>query len=142
VLDALLAAEGDIVTVVDARTRGGSPRSPDRSIDWARCSRRFTGSYLDDDEPVTLSAIWSEAGDASDADGEFIGLIKLSADGAAAVRAELEQMAADGSLDGGDLPEVLSRLIANGRTIDVVYITGHWLDVDDAFDLANLRNMI
>ena len=49
VLDGLLAADGDIVTVVDARRRTDSARSPDRSVDWVRCSRPFTGSYLDDD---------------------------------------------------------------------------------------------
>ena len=41
VLDGLLAADGDIVTVVDARRRTDSARSPDRSVDWARCSRPF-----------------------------------------------------------------------------------------------------
>ncbi len=141
VLDGLLAADGDIVTVVDARVRAGNSRAPDRPIDWVRCSRPFTGSYLDD-ERVTLEAIWTEAADAPAADGEFIGLTKLGAEGAALIRAELEAMAGEGALDDADLPDVFARLIARGTVIDVLYITGHWLDVDDAFDLANLRNLV
>ena len=42
VLDGLLAAEGDIVTVVDARRRAAAAaddasRAPDRPVDWVRC---------------------------------------------------------------------------------------------------------
>ena len=153
VLDNLLAADGDIVTVVDARRRAdgdsrapgrtpGTPgRDPDRSVDRVRCSRPFTGGYLDD-ERVTLEAIWSDAAGTDSAHGEFIGLTRLSADGAAQLRGVLDAMSEDGTLDEADLPQVFARLIAEGAVIDVLYITGHWLDVDDAFDLASLRNLV
>ena len=141
VLDGLLAADGDIVTVVDARRRVDASRAPDRAVDWVRCSRPFTGSYLDD-ERVTVEAIWSDAAGAETAHGEFIGLTRLSEDGAALVRGALDAMSEDGTLDGADLPDVLARLVAEGAAIDVLYITGHWLDVDDAFDLASLRNLV
>ncbi len=140
-LDGLLAADGDIVTVVDARRRTDSSRAPDRAVDWVRCSRPFTGSYLDD-ERVTLEAIWSDSAGADDAHGEFIGLTRLSAEGAAEVRAELDAMVKDGTLDKADLPELFARLIGRGVAVDVLYVTGHWLDVDDAFDLASLRNLV
>ena len=141
VLDGLLAADGDIITVVDARRRVDASRAPDRAVDWVRCSRPFTGGYLDD-ERVTLEAVWNGTDGAETAHGEFIGLTRLSADGAALVRGVLDAMREDGSLDGADLPDVLARLIAQGAAIDVLYITGHWLDVDDAFDLASLRNLV
>ena len=141
VLDGLLAAAGDIVTVVDARRRADSSRAPDRAVDWVRCSRPFTGSYLDDDR-VILEAIRSDAAGAGDAHGEFIGLTKLSEDGAALVRSALDAMSEDGTLDSADLPALFARLIAQGAVIDTLYITGHWLDVDDAFDLASLRNLV
>ena len=141
VLDGLLDAEGDIVTVVDARRRTDATRAPDRAVDWVRCSRPFTGSYLDD-ERVTLEAIWSDTAGADVAHGEFIGLTRLSADGAALVRSTLDAMSKDGTLDKADLPDVFARLIAEGAAIDVLYVTGHWLDVDDAFDLASMRNLV
>ena len=141
VLDGLLAADGDIVTVVDARRRVDASRAPDRAVDWVRCSRPFTGGYLDD-ERVTLEAIWNGTDGAETAHGEFIGLTRLSEAGAALVRGVLDAMAEDGALDGADLPDVLARLVAQGAAIEVLYITGHWLDVDDAFDLASLRNLV
>ena len=141
VLDGLLDAEGDIVTVVDARRRTDATRAPDRAVDWVRCSQPFTGGYLDD-ERVTLEAIWSDTAGADVAHGEFIGLTRLSADGAALVRGTLDAMNKDGTLDAADLPDVFARLVAEGAAIDVLYVTGHWLDVDDAFDLASLRNLV
>ena len=141
VLDGLLAAEGDIVTVVDARRRVDASRAPDRAVDWVRCSRPFTGGYLDD-ERVTLEAIWNGTDGAETAHGEFIGLTRLSEAGAALVRGVLDAMSEEGTLDSADLPDVFARLIAQGVAIDVLYITGHWLDVDDAFDLASLRNLV
>ena len=141
VLDGLLAAEGDIVAVVDARRRTDSSRAPGRAVDWARCSRPFTGGYLDD-ERVTLEAMWSDSAGAEDAHGEFIGLARLSAEGAVLVRGALDAMGKEGSLEGADLPELFARLIDRGATVDVHYVTGHWLDLDDAFDLASLRNLV
>ena len=141
VLDGLLAAEGDIVTVVDARRRSDGARGPNRTADWVRCSRPFTGSYLDD-ERVTLEAIRSDADGPDDAHGEFIGLTRLSEEGAALVRSMLDAMGKEGTLDKADLPDLFARLVAEGATIDVHYVTGHWLDVDDAFDLASLRNLV
>ena len=135
VLEGLLAADGDIVTVVDARRLPDSSRAPDRAVDWVRCSRPFTGGYLDDDR-VTLEAIGSDAAGADGAHGEFIGLVKLSEDGAALVRGALDALTKDGILDRADLPDVLAHIVRQGVAIDVHYVTGHWLDVDDAFDLA------
>jgi len=74
--------------------------------------------------------------------GEFIGLIKLSERGSSEVAAEIARMHADGSRETADLPELLTRLMARGVAVSVLYITGHWLDVDDAFDLAKARNLI
>src|SRR5262245_31770846 len=138
-LDALLAAEGDVVIAVDVLQRGKADLDPERVTDLVGCSRRHTGDYLDDEAPVWLRRIGNDLAPA-EADGEWIGLAKLSARGAALVAAELEAMRADGSLTRASLLEMLSRLIAAGHPIGVVYVLGGWLDVDDAFDLARARN--
>jgi len=48
----------------------------------------------------------------------------------------------DGSLADADLPTLLRRLIDDNAPVAVHYIAGHWLDVDDAFDLASARNLV
>jgi phosphoenolpyruvate phosphomutase len=138
-LDALLAAEGDVVVAVDALPRNRADVDAERVSDLVGCSRRYTGDYLEEEQPVWLRRIGNDLPPAQ-ADGEWIGLAKLSARGAALVRTELEAMRADGSLARASLLEMLSRLIAAGHPIGVVYVLGGWLDVDDAFDLARARN--
>jgi phosphoenolpyruvate phosphomutase len=144
ILENLLASSSNITAVIDARWRGTGHRATKRAVDLAICSRPFTGDYLDE-EPVWLNAVNStdengvEIGDPS---GEFIGLIKLSTAGAQTVRQELATMKREGVIDDVDLPALLNRLIARGEQIETLYVTGHWLDVDDAFDLAKARNFV
>jgi len=140
ILDALLASDGDIVLAADALARGRDWQAADRAVDLVACSRPFTGAYLDD-EPVLATRIGNEL-PPKEVDAEWVGLAKLSAAGAELVRAELATMQEDGSLSKASLPELFTRLIAAGHEIRVVYITGHWFDVDDAFDLAKARNLI
>ena len=74
--------------------------------------------------------------------GEWIGLAKLTARGAKRVRAELDAMAADGSIAAAGLPELFTRLARGDDAPRVVYVTGHWMDVDDAFDLARAGDFL
>ncbi|MHA1599086.1 MAG: phosphoenolpyruvate mutase, partial [Alphaproteobacteria bacterium] len=71
-----------------------------------------------------------------------IGLVKLTAEGSRLVRAEIEAMGKDGSLDAANMPDLFNRLITGGATVNVAYFSGHWLDVNDAFDLADARNFL
>ncbi len=141
ILDMLLGAEGDIVVAVDALGRSRPDADPDRVSDLVGCSRPFTGNYLEDEGPVALRRIGNDLRP-EEAHGEWVGLAKLSARGAALLRAELEATRADGSLAHASLLDVFSRLLLAGHEIGVVYIVGNWLDIDDAFDLARARNFM
>ncbi len=140
ILDALLDADGDIVIAADALSSGRDWRQADRAIDLVGCDRRFTGDFLDDD-PVILKRIGNEL-PPDEVDAEWVGLAKLSPKGADSVRAELAAMEADGSRKTASLLDLLSRLVDRGQEVRVVYVTGHWFDIDDAFDLAQARNLL
>jgi phosphoenolpyruvate phosphomutase len=139
-LDAILDAEGDIVLAADALARGRDWRTAGRLVDLVAGSRRFTGDFFDD-APVLMEAIGNQL-EPEQVDAEWVGLAKLSTRGADIVRQEIVAMAADGTLDGASLLDLFSRLGAAGHEIRIVYVTGHWLDVDDAFDLAKARNLM
>ena len=139
-LDAILDAKGDIVLAADALARGRDWRTAGRLVDLVAGSRRFTGDFFDDD-PVYLEAIGNQL-EPERVDAEWVGLAKLSARGTDIVRQEIVAMAADGTLDSASLLDLFSRLGAAGHEIRIVYGTGHWLDVDDAFDLAKARNLM
>lgn len=133
VLDRLIAAEGDIVVVVDAEVKPGSHPSDlirashDRAEDWFAES----GARLIDIGP-----------DPSEVHGQWIGLAKVSRAGADAVSAEIERLRAEGLLDRADLALLLRRLIAHGETIRIVYVAGDWFNINTAFDLASARNRV
>ncbi len=132
VLDRLMEATGDIVLVADAtRPRGVEPdllrASHDGGDDWFR------------DGAAHLLAIGTAL---PDAQGRWIGLAKTSDAGSAAIAAEIDRLEAEGRLADADLAMLFARLVARGETIEVVWVTGDWFDINTAFDLASARNRV
>jgi len=138
VLNQLLDCEADIAVVIDANWQQERAESTKRTMDLVACSRAYSGDYFDD-EVAELTRLDTEL-DAESAHGEWIGLAKFSEKGSALLQAELERMEADGSIGSASMIDLINRLIDNGAKPQVVYITGGWLDVNDAFDLARARN--
>lgn len=138
VLNQLLDCEADIAVVVDANWEEERAETTKHTMDLAVCSHPYTGDYFDD-EVSELTRLGTDIA-AGDANGEWIGLVKFSAVGSQLVRTELQRMKDDGSLQTAGMIDLLNRLVAGGAKPQVVYITGNWLDVNDAFDLARARN--
>lgn len=135
ILRQLLDTAGDVVVVVDGTWSADRAR-PAR--DMVHCSQRYTGRYLDDG-PVELGAIGgSEVLAGRECHGRWIGLMKLNARGCTAIR----QAIGDGPAAGGEVADLLRRLIDRGQPPRVLYISGHWIDVNDPVDLAEARNFV
>ena len=128
ILDGMMAVPGDIVLAVDAGASrpGADPR------DRIQAERPYSPADLDDHPPALL-------GIGHGAHGEWIGLLRATPRGSALIRAELDAMDADGTLDGADMPALIDRIAAR-HPVSVHYVTGQWLDVDSLLDLADARN--
>ena len=140
ILDQLLRADGDVVLAVDALWRERDPDPTSRVRDLVTCDRPFQTGYLAE-ATVSLNAIGHDVAD-SNIHGEWIGLARVSGRGSQVIGAELDAMESDGTLDQSSLIELFSRLLARGEEIKVVYVTGHWLDVDNAQDLAEAQRFL
>ena len=140
VLDQLMATDGDIVLVADGLWRERDPDPQSRLRDLVSCSGPFKTGYLDENA-VALTRIAPDLAE-SDIDGEWIGLAKLSETGSELVRSELAEMKMDGSLESASMVELFTRLLDKGSKIKVIYITGHWLDIANAADLADAQNFL
>lgn len=138
VLNQLLDCEADIAVVIDANWQQERAESTKRTVDLAACSRAYTGGYFDD-EIAELTRLDTEF-DIESANGEWIGLAKFSEKGSSLLQAELARMESDRSIGSASMIDLMNRLIDAGAKPQVVYITGGWLDVNDAFDLARARN--
>ena len=134
ILDNLLAANGDIVIAVDAaweRRHDGAGY-----VDYVTTTRPYSLRY-DEDETFLV-----ESGPHLPRErihGEWIGLIKTTAAGSTAIRRALARLAERPDFRTRRFDDLLNELVATGARVQVLYITGHWLDVDDLEDLARAQ---
>jgi len=132
-LDQLFDMDADITIAVDALWRQRTSGADDWVRDFVSASKGSSGEYLDD-EPVIMTAMGPDLKE-GDIDGEWIGLVSLSARGSDIVLAEIDALSGEGKLQSASMTDLLHRLANNGHDIRIHYVPGQWLDVDDATDL-------
>lgn len=131
ILRDLLEAEGELVTVVDSAD-AGQPASG--SPDYAWCSTPDDRGVLGRD--VRLLRVGKEAGEgAGRCSGRWLGMLRVTGQGREWVSDALDALQARPEYAALGLPELLNHLIACGRPVRVLYIAGHWLDVNALEDL-------
>jgi phosphoenolpyruvate phosphomutase len=130
ILQNLLAHPGEIVLAVDAAWRDRARE--DQYRDYISASHPYSTQYSED-EPV-LRDIGPRL---SKIDGEWIGLLKATSTGSEKIRAALDRLKSRADFKSLRCDALLRELIATGETIHILYITGHWLDVDNLEDLSS-----
>jgi phosphoenolpyruvate phosphomutase len=129
IVQALLEeADEGITLAVDSALAGHSV------ADRVRGSRRDAGRFSF--EPVRLAAV-GDAVAAEGSHGAWIGLLHAGAEGAGWLREALAEARADGTLAHARLADVLTRVLARGRTVTVVYTRGGWVNVNNLADLID-----
>ena len=98
------------------------------------CSRPDTKEY--DESPVFLRSIeFKELSPNEKYDGEWIGVLKATDKGSKSIAASLTELSAKPDFNKMKMTDLLSDLIVKGIKIKVIYINGHWLDIDNLKDL-------
>ena len=133
ILDELIGHAGDIVVVVDSHI--GERRS-EYVGDFVRCSEKNRKSS--DQGCVHLRTIeLAEKGSLDEPlDGEWIGLLKTTEAGSRVLLEAMEELVEQPGFEQMKLAELLDQVLAGGGVVDVVYIDGHWMDVDNYEDFA------
>jgi len=133
VLDELLDAEGDFVIAVDSLPAQEQPKdAKPRRADWAICSEAHSRKTLLGN--VALKDM-ATAPDTPGITGEWTGILKTSAAGGKVIADLLEKLPA-GDLAKLSMPDLLRRLVKDGKTVRVVYSRGGWLDVNTLGDVV------
>jgi phosphoenolpyruvate phosphomutase len=131
----LFESASDFCIAVDPSWKGGP--NEDRYRDLVACDRPFHWSEFD--QRSRLVRMSTEL-PAYEVHGEWIGLLKMTAAGARQLR-ELGAGITDGArLRSMRMADVFDLIISSGRQVEVVYIRGHWLDVDDMHDVVAASN--
>jgi len=134
VLDELLETQGDFVVAVDSMpmdAKDAKDADKKRKADWAIASEPHSRKTLLAN--VLLKDVTTDAA-AAGITGEWTGLVKLSGNGAKAVR-EILGTLSEKELATATVPDLLRRLVKEGREVRVVYTRGGWLDVDTLADV-------
>jgi len=140
ILEMLTQSEGDITIVVDAMWKERDPEPASRVRDLVACSHRFQPGYLQN-EPIMLEGIGADLKD-GEIDGEWIGLAKFSGAASGKIKDILAEMRAAKRLDGASMIDVFQGFMARGEDVRVLYITGHWMDVDNSSDLESAQKFL
>jgi phosphoenolpyruvate phosphomutase len=72
-------------------------------------------------------------------DGRWIGMLRVQGAGRAALLRALDEVTAPPDAAEPGLPDLLNAMIAAGQAVHVIYIHGHWLDVNDLIDLERAQ---
>lgn len=132
ILTRLLEEKNDITIVVDSNL---NRRDEEYKGDFVWASR--TDSKFVDERAVELKKIsFNNFFEAKDAHGEWIGLVKANKIGCELIVKTLEEMSQQINFNKMKMPDLFARLMEKKAKINVMYIDGHWLDIDTYADLT------
>jgi phosphoenolpyruvate phosphomutase len=132
ILSRLLEEKGDITIVVDATI---NDRAPGYTGDFVLCSRPHRNVF--NEAPAELNGIrFGTAGDNKEVQGEWIGLIKTNKVGSEVLSKTLEELSTTSEFSKLKLPDLMNKLLEKKVKINVMYIDGHWLDIDNYADVS------
>ena len=133
ILQNLLSHPGEIVIAVDSAWK--ERKRKDEYLDYVAASHPYSARY--GEEEVELRDIGPRL---SKIDGEWIGLLKASPSGTEKIRETLNELGRRGDFKNLRCDALLRELVKKGARISIVYITGHWLDVDNLEDLSTANS--
>ncbi|HET6889180.1 MAG TPA: phosphoenolpyruvate mutase [Candidatus Udaeobacter sp.] len=133
ILNNLLAEERDIVIAVDAMWKRRRERQANGYVDYITATRSYSLRY--DEEDPFLEKMGPDLS-AEKIHGEWIGLIKTTANGSAGLCDALDVLSKRRNFCRLRFDDLFNYLVSKGQRVQVLYITGQWLDLDHVEDLA------
>jgi len=131
ILSDLLDSDGEMTAVVDSAPANGNISG---SPDFAYCSHPDDRSLFRQDVRLLRVADVLEEQDPQP-QGRWIGMLRARGEGCRWLREGLRDLRQRPDFQRLGMPELLNHLVAQGRPIRVLYIHGHWLDVNNLNDI-------
>lgn len=131
VLNELLEDKADITIVVDANLN----RPANYKGDFVKTTAQYSNSFLQSAKNTTLLETQFTELSPNTYQGEWIGLLKVNDKGARVIAETLKTMMKADNFMTKKIPDLLNELAKKGQTVNVLYIDGHWMDIDHLSDL-------
>jgi phosphoenolpyruvate phosphomutase len=131
ILHNLLDWDAEILAVVDSSPLSGIEGNVN---DLAYCSAVDNRAMYQ--QQVSLEQVSSDVDwQGRDPDGRWVGMLRVAGQGRAKVLTALESLKQQSDFDRMGIPDLLNHLVAEGSKVQVQYISGHWLDINNLEDL-------
>lgn len=131
ILRDLLESVGEIVAIVDSTMKS---KSTSGSPDYAYCSQPDDLSLFGQDVNL-LQVAKTKQMQSSKAHGRWIGMLRCHGQGRLWLEEALLQLQGQPDFNKMGLADLCNYLITKGKPIKVIYIHGHWLDINSLDDL-------
>ncbi|MDJ0733357.1 MAG: phosphoenolpyruvate mutase [Nostocaceae cyanobacterium] len=131
ILRDLLHCPGEIVAVVDSAMNNPSVSG---SPDYAYCSAPDELSLFGQDVNL-LHICKTTSNSETQAHGRWIGMLRFRTQGRKWLEAALSELQTQDDFNTMSLADACNYLIKQGKPIKVLYIRGHWLDINSLDDL-------
>jgi phosphoenolpyruvate phosphomutase len=131
ILDTLGEPDEDFVIAVDTDWRESVNRG--RAADYVQCTEPHSRHAFYHDVYLERAA---ENLPEPDRHGEWMGFLRVSANGLSRLRPVVAAMVAEPGHRRAKLHHLLDELARRGERVRVLYTTGHWLDVDSLDDVV------
>jgi phosphoenolpyruvate phosphomutase len=138
ILRDLLDQKGEIIAVVDSAL---PPRNNRHFKDLAYCSRPNDYALFHDDVDLMRISHQHEVKDQRPS-GRWIGMLRVSGEGRNWLVEALDTLARRADFDRLSMPELLNHIVDTGKSVKVLYIHGHWLDVNNLEDLSRASDFM
>ncbi len=130
----LLESDADFAIAVDYDW--DEVKAGQRYTDLVHCSAAYDKTRFGQSIDLVQMTSRSEPG-FPEVHGEWMGVMRMSARGTDHLKRLLAQHEVAGSLASLRMTELLNQLVSDGLRVEVVYLGGHWMDVDELEDVIS-----
>jgi len=124
----LLEDKADFSIVADTNWRQNVDEY--RESDYVRCSERSSRDALG--KPVDLISIDSDLG-REDIDAEWMGMLKIRSGQRDFFSEQINSVLKNN--EKAQIPDLISSILGSETKVNVIYTSGHWIDIDSLEDL-------
>lgn len=136
ILDLMEESNNDITIAVDSRIED---RKDEYVGDFVTCTHKNSKKFGLENPKLLNAKLTPKEQLKSDADGEWIGLLKANSKGSAVILKALEELSTKSDFSELKMGDLFNFLISQDVVIEVVYTEGHWIDVDSFKDFEKIQ---
>lgn len=129
----LFETKAPVTVVIDSDTyeklKNGVPG------DYVRCSKKDDRGIFNSNVQLLTAFNKGDSFNTSEIDGQWIGMMRVNGKGCDWLKASLEHLSKKDNFHQLSITDLLNHMVQSGHSVSVMYISRHWLDVNELIDI-------